>query len=60
MFFKNEKVIDTDVLVLGSGGAGLRAALEARIEQTKCTLCGLCVDACPVPCLVMEQDTCYW
>ncbi|MEW5920258.1 MAG: FAD-binding protein [Bacillota bacterium] len=30
MNFKDEKVIKTDVLVIGSGGAGLRAALEAR------------------------------
>ena len=28
--------------------------LKAVIDESKCTLCGLCIDACPVSCLEFD------
>jgi NAD-dependent dihydropyrimidine dehydrogenase PreA subunit len=30
--------------------------LEVAIDKSKCTLCGLCIDACPVSCLVFDAS----
>jgi len=29
--------------------------LEVAIDRSKCTLCSLCIDACPVSCLVFDD-----
>ena len=29
--------------------------LEVAIDRSKCTLCSLCIDACPVACLVFDD-----
>lgn len=30
--------------------------MAAQVDQDKCTGCGLCVDACPVEAIALEND----